>query len=353
MENYKFKKIACVIGARPQFIKHFPLEIELAKSFDVKTIHTGQHFDENMSQIFFDELGIRKPDFHFNLTKSSHAGQTAEMLTLIEIILIEEKIDLMLVYGDTNSTIAGALAAAKLKIPIIHVEAGLRSYNRAMPEEINRVLTDHISSHLFCSSCVGKMNLKNEGIIDGVHICGDLMKDALYMLKDRLTNPRDYPYQLATIHRPYNSDDVSRLIYILKNLNKIKGKVIFPIHPRTRKILEQQNFDFSGVPNIEFIAPVGYIEMLSLLKYCNSIITDSGGVQKEAYWMGKQCVTIRSETEWIETLKGGWNTLVFDELDSLTRLQAPDPSIYDPDLYGGGNAAAEIVACLRRAYQRK
>lgn len=345
-------KIACVIGARPQFIKHFPLEIELAKSFDVKTIHTGQHFDENMSKVFFDELGIRKPDFHFKLTKSSHAGQTAEMLALIESILIDENINLMLVYGDTNSTIAGALAAAKLNVPIIHVEAGLRSYNRAMPEEVNRVLTDHISSLLFCSSEIGVWNLKKEGITDGVHICGDLMKDALFMLKDTLTNSRSYPYQLATLHRPYNTDDPKRLTNILKTLNKMKNKVIFPIHPRTRKVLEQQKFDFNEVPNIEFIAPVGYIDMLSLLKFCELMITDSGGVQKEAYWMGRQCVTVRSETEWVETMEGGWNTLVFDDLESITRLPEPNPSLYDSGLYGGGHAAAQIVDLIKMAYQK-
>lgn len=345
------KKIACVIGARPQFIKHFPLEIALAKLFDVKTIHTGQHFDENMSQVFFDELGIRKPDFHFNLTQSSHAGQTAEMLALIEAILIEEQIELLLVYGDTNSTFAGALAAAKLNIPIIHVEAGLRSYNRAMPEEVNRVLTDHISSHLFCSSELGAANLKKEGITRGVNICGDLMKDALFTLKDRLTNPRDYPYQLATLHRPYNTDDVDRLKYILKTLNKAKDKVIFPIHPRTRKVLEQQQFHFTEVPNIEFIAPVGYIEMLTMLKFCELMITDSGGIQKEAYWMAKQCITIRSETEWMETLEGGWNTLVFEELDLIVDPPAPDPSQYHPDLYGEGKTAADIVACLAVAHK--
>ena len=347
------KKIACVIGARPQFIKHFPLEIALAKSFDVNTIHTGQHFDENMSQVFFDELGIRKPDYHLNLTQSTHAKQTAEMLALIEGILITEQIELMLVYGDTNSTLAGALAAAKLNIPIIHVEAGLRSYNRAMPEEVNRVLTDHVSSHLFCSSELGAMNLKKEGISDGVKICGDLMKDALFALKDRLINPRDYPFQLATLHRPYNTDDVDRLKYILRTLNKVNDRVIFPIHPRTRKILEREKFDFSEVPNIEFIAPVGYIEMLSLLKFCNRMITDSGGVQKEAYWMSKQCITVRSETEWIETLEGGWNTLIFEELDRIIDLPAPDQSRYHCDLYGGGTAADDIVACLVEAYQQQ
>lgn len=345
------KKIACVIGARPQFIKHFPLEIALAKSFDIKTIHTGQHFDKNMSQVFFDELGIRKPDFHFNLTQSTHAKQTAEMLALIEDILIEEEIELLLVYGDTNSTFAGAMAAAKLNIPIIHVESGLRSYNRAMPEEINRVLTDHISTFLFCSSVLGVDNLKKEGITKGVNICGDLMKDALYTLRDRLKNPRDYPFQLATLHRPYNTDDINRLKSILNTLNKMKNKVIFPIHPRTRKVLEHQKFDLKGVPNIEFIAPVGYIEMLSLLKFCERMITDSGGIQKEAYWMRKQCITVRSETEWMETLEGGWNTLIFEDLDQMIDLPPPDPSKYHHDLYGVGKAACDIVACLEEAYK--
>jgi|UniRef100_UPI0040470F9A UDP-GlcNAc3NAcA epimerase len=344
------KKIACIVGARPQFIKHFPLEIELAKSFEVVTIHTGQHFDENMSNIFFDELGIKKPNFHFQLSKSSHAGQTAEMLESIEKILIEEQIDLMLVYGDTNSTIAGALAASKLNIPIIHVEAGLRSYNRNMPEEVNRVLTDHISSHMFCSSEVGVINLKNEGIDQGVFVCGDLMKDALFMLKDRLTNPKNYPFILATLHRPYNTDDTDRLKNILLTLNSLDKKVIFPIHPRTKKVLENENFDFSVVSNIEFIKPVGYIEMLSLLKFCDLMITDSGGVQKEAYWMCKQCITVRSETEWIETLEGGWNTLIFHDLERIIGLPSPDNSKYNPALYGTGNSASLIVEKMKMSY---
>ena len=344
------KKIACVIGARPQFIKHFPLEIELAKSFDVKTIHTGQHFDENMSQVFFDELGIRKPDFHFKLTKSSHAGQTAEMLALIESILIDEHIDLMLVYGDTNSTIAGALAAAKLNIPVIHVEAGLRSYNRAMPEEVNRVLTDHISSLLFCSSDIGVLNLKKEGITQGVYICGDLMKDALYMLKDRVTNYRDYTYILATLHRPYNTDDPQRLTGILNTLNKFGRRVIFPMHPRTQKVLEGIKYDYSDASNIEFIDPVGYIEMLSLLKFGDLIVTDSGGLQKEAYWMGKQCITVRSETEWTETLAGGWNTLIHDDYDRMIDIPTPISQEYSANLYGDGDAASKITTYLQKTY---
>lgn len=340
------KKIACVVGARPQFIKHFPLELELAKIFEVITIHTGQHFDDNMSKVFFDELGIKRPNHHFTLSNFSHGGQTAEMLEKIEQILIDNEIDLMLVYGDTNSTLAGALAAAKLNIPIIHVEAGLRSYNREMPEEVNRVLTDHISSLMFCSSNLGLNNLEKEGITKGVEVCGDLMKDALMMLKGRLTNPKDYPFVLATLHRPYNTDDPKRLINILYKLNDLANKVIFPIHPRTRKILQNDGFVFDKLRNIEFADPVGYIDMLSRLKYCELMITDSGGVQKEAYWMGKQCLTIRSETEWVETLKGGWNTLIFENLDELVNIKSPDLSNYDSSLYGDGKSAEKMASII-------
>lgn len=340
------KKIACVIGARPQFIKHFPLELELAKIFEVITIHTGQHFDDNMSKVFFDELGIKRPDHHFTLTKFSHGGQTAEMLEKIEQILNDTKIDFMLVYGDTNSTLAGALAAAKLNIPIIHVEAGLRSYNREMPEEVNRVLTDHISSLMFCSSNLGLNNLEKEGITEGVEVCGDLMKDALMMLKRRLTNPKDYPFVLATLHRPYNTDDPKRLINILYKLNDLPNKVIFPIHPRTRKILQNDNFVFDKLRNIEFADPVGYIDMLSCLKYCELMITDSGGIQKEAYWMGKQCLTIRSETEWVETTIGGWNKLIFKDLSVINDVEAPNHSLYNKSLYGNGRAAEKMVKII-------
>lgn len=342
------KKIICVIGARPQFIKHFPLELALSKTFDVKTIHTGQHYDENMSRVFFDQLGIRKPDYHFNLNKSSHGGQTAEMLELIENILIQDSADLMLVYGDTNSTLAGALAAAKLNIPIIHVEAGLRSYNREMPEEVNRILTDHVSSQLFCSSDVGKANLTKEGVKKGVEICGDLMKDALVMLLDSLKPMISYPYALATLHRPYNTDNPKRLLSILNELNGYKSVVIFPIHPRTRNILSKENLD--RFKNIRFIDPVGYIDMLSYLKGCQLMITDSGGVQKEAYWMKKQCVTIRKETEWIETLRGGWNTLLFEDLSLLKELTEPDESLYDSNLYGAGDSADKIVKSIENYF---
>lgn len=341
------KRIACIVGARPQFIKHFPLEIELSKIFDLITIHTGQHYDNNMSEVFFQELGIRPPDFKFELKGKSHGKQTGEMLSKIEDILIEQKVQAIIVYGDTNSTLAAAVAAAKLNIPIIHIEAGLRSFNKSMPEEVNRVLTDHLSTLLFCSSNVGVKNLEKEGIKRGVLVTGDLMKDALFLLKDKLHPIRETAYYLATLHRPYNTDNPTRLIDILNHLNNLDHHIIFPIHPRTRDILKECFFDLSSLQNIAFINPVGYIEMLCLLKFASKIITDSGGVQKEAYWMQKQCITLRPETEWIETLKGNWNTLIFEDLERLRTIPKPRARDYNSDLYGNGLAAANIVSTLK------
>lgn len=342
------KKIACVVGARPQFIKHFPLEIKLKEKFDVVSIHTGQHYDDKMSRVFFDELKIDKPAYQLTLSKSSHGGQTGEMLYMIEEILVREKPDAMLVYGDTNSTIAGALAAAKLNIPVIHVEAGLRSHNRSMPEEINRVMTDHISSLLFCSSDVGVTNLAKEGIKDGVHECGDLMKDALFILHDSLQQIQPSPYLFATFHRPYNTDDFSRMKTIIEELNALGTKVIFPVHPRTRKILQSNGLDFAAYSNISFIEPVGYIDSLQYQRFSECVITDSGGIQKEAYWLKRKCITVRSETEWVETLQGNWNILVFDQLSDLkTALHTePDQQRYYKTLYGDGLSAKSITDAI-------
>ena len=337
------KKIACIVGARPQFVKHFPLELALRKAFLVHTIHTGQHYDDNMSKVFFDDLGISKPSSHFHLTKSSHGGQTAEMLEQIEQVLLQENIDILLVYGDTNSTIAGALAAAKLNIPIVHVEAGLRSFNRHMPEEVNRVLTDHISELLFCSSEVGRENLKREGISAGVNTCGDLMKDALQILVPRLKQQLEKPYGIATFHRPYNTDDYQRLTTILDMLEQHPLHIVFPVHPRTKSVLNKHNYDFDRHSSVEFINPIGYIEMLSYQKYSDLVITDSGGIQKEAYWLKKKCITVRSETEWIETLNGQWNTLVFDNLNEIIDNKEPDEKTFDDGLYGDGKASERIV----------
>ena len=262
------KKIACVVGARPQFIKHFPLELQLSEIFNVITIHTGQHYDENMSHVFFDQLGIKRPDFHFNLSRSSHAGQTAEMLIDIEDVLVKEDVDILLVYGDTNSTVAGSLAASKLNIPIVHVEAGLRSFNRAMPEEVNRVLTDHVSELMFCSSSVGAKNLGNEGIVSGVHVCGDLMKDALLQLTSNLSNPFDAPFIVATLHRPYNTDDPERLTAIIQQLNGLEVQVILPIHPRTRNILRNHGLKLEKQDSIQVVEPVGYRRHAQIPKIC-------------------------------------------------------------------------------------
>ena len=343
------KKIVCVVGARPQFIKHFPLEIELKKHFDVVSIHTGQHYDDKMSKIFFDELNISKPSYQLTLAKTSHGGQTGEMLFLIEEILFKEKPDAIIVYGDTNSTLAGALAASKIHIPVLHVEAGLRSHNMGMPEEVNRILTDHVSKLLFCSSGLGVANLKKEGIINGVFECGDLMKDALQILEGGLKSTVSAPYIIATFHRPYNTDDFSRMKSIISQLNILGKTVVFPVHPRTRKILESNNLDFSAFGNIDFIEPVGYIDSLYYQKFADCVITDSGGIQKEAYWLSTKCLTVRSETEWTETLVGNWNTLVFDNLEQIVTESAvvPDNNSYDPTLYGNGRSANLIVTKIK------
>lgn len=341
------KKIVCIVGARPQFIKHFPLEIELKKLLKVVTVHTGQHYDEKMSDVFFNELNISRPSYQFSLSKTNHGGQTGEMLELIENVLLKEKPAATLVYGDTNSTIAGALASAKLNIPVVHVEAGLRSRNMTMPEEINRILTDHISSLLFCSSEVGVTNLRTEGITKGVHMCGDLMKDALKILSPKLERPLKEEYVFATFHRPYNTDDYGRLESIISVLRDLPYKVVFPVHPRTRKTLVENGMNFSGYPSIEFIEPVGYIDSLRYQKFSQHIITDSGGIQKEAYWLKKKCLTVRTETEWVETLSDNWNRLVFDDLQSLkSNTYEPSAESYDDTLYGDGFSAKAITEAL-------
>lgn len=341
-------KIVTVVGARPQFIKHFPLEIELKKFFNVVSIHTGQHFDDKMSKIFFDELHISKPDYQLNLTKSSHAGQTGEMLLHIEEILLKEKPVAILVYGDTNSTLAGALAASKIHIPVIHVEAGLRSYNKEMPEEVNRIMTDHVSKLLFCSSQIGISNLMTEGISKGVYECGDLMKDALLILKNRLHNLVNEPYIYATFHRPYNTDDFNRITSVLSNLNSLSTRVIFPVHPRTRKVLESNKLNLESFGNITFIEPVGYIDSLSYQQFSTCVITDSGGIQKEAYWLKRKCITVRSETEWIETIEGDWNQLVFEDLSKIKDAyhNTPNEVLYNINLYGTGDAAYQICSVI-------
>jgi UDP-GlcNAc3NAcA epimerase len=342
------KKIIAVIGARPQFIKHAPVSIELKKKFELKTIHTGQHYDANMSAIFFDELKISKPEYLLTNIGKNHGEQTGNMLIEIEKILVKEKPDYVLVYGDTNSTIAGALAASKLNIKVIHIEAGLRSFNKSMPEEINRIVTDHLSDILICPSEIAVANITKEGVTNNVFICGDVMKDMLFMAAPYMKDPLDgKEYIFATIHRPYNTDSKERMIKILHAFNNLNQKVIFPIHPRTIARVKEFGIKTEELKNISFTEPMGYFDTLSYQKYSQCVITDSGGVQKEAYWLKRKCITLRPETEWVETTYEGWNTLLFDELEKINQIvREPVKGKYDNELYGDGKASAEILKII-------
>lgn len=341
------KKIISIIGARPQFIKHAPVSIALKKHFRSISIHTGQHYDENMSRVFFDELGIDSPDYMLDLGRATrHGAQTAAMLQQIEDILISEKPDAVLVYGDTNSTVAGSLAASKLQIPIIHIEAGLRSYNREMPEEVNRVVTDHLSQLLFSPTVSGVENLRKEGIQNGVFLTGDVMCDSLNIMLPFLEQKMNKPYYFVTLHRPYNTDEKERLINLLNVLNDLPLTVVFPIHPRTANNLKKWRVPLVTFKNIVFTEPVGYKDCLSFQAHADCVITDSGGIQKEAYILQKQCITIRKETEWLETLEGGCNSLVFDDLIGIKDLLLGRNGLKFKNLYGNGKAAEEIVAII-------
>lgn len=346
------KKIISIIGARPQFIKHAPLQMELQKCFQALTIHTGQHYDPEMSEIFFNELKMPLPDYKLSLSASAQGEQTAKIMIGVEEIFIKEQPDLVLVYGDTNSTLAGAIVAAKLNIPIIHIEAGLRSFNREMPEEINRILTDHVSSMLFCPSEMAVKTLSEEGITEGVFITGDVMKDTLRLaipfLKHKMDGNR---YYFATIHRPYNADNEQRLAQLFTAFEELHAPVVFPIHPRTRKNVLQYGIQMDKYRNIRFIDPIGYFDSLSYQMYADAVITDSGGMQKEAYWLKKKCITIRKETEWNETLQQGHNTLIFDDLSILPAIiKETTKADFDETLYGVGNAAEQIVQLIKEKY---
>lgn len=346
------KKVVAIVGARPQFIKHFAFELEAKKVFNLKTIHTGQHYDENMSNVFFNELGMSQPDYLLNLGGGNHGHQTGNMMIEIEKILVNEAPDVVVVYGDTNSTLAGALVASKLHIPIAHIEAGLRSYNKEMPEEINRVLTDHISTFLFVPSEQSFDNLLKEGITKNVFIVGDIMKDLVLKSVENswIVAPEhlDEVYYFVTLHRPYNTDEKDRLIYVLSSLNKLNKRAIFSIHPRTRNAMKKYGISEDEFSNIVFIGPQSYFNNLGLLYHSDGLITDSGGMQKEAYWLQKKCVTIRKETEWVETLNRDANTLLFNDLEGINKIFANSNSEYDILLYGNGNTSKEIVlTCLK------
>lgn len=347
-------KIVSIVGARPQFVKAGPVSAALRREHDEILVHTGQHYDDNMSAVFFEELGIPAPDHYLGVGSGSHGAQTGRMLAEIETVVLTEKPDWVLVYGDTNSTLAGALAASKLHVPVAHVEAGLRSFNRAMPEEINRVVADHIATLLLCPSATAVKNLADEGITRGVHDVGDVMSDSLIAAARRAEARSDVlqrlgldprGFLLATVHRAENTDDPGRLGAILGALGDAGTPVIFPIHPRTRAAIDRQGQRVAAT--VRMIDPVGYLDMVRLMAAARMILTDSGGVQKEAYWLGVPCVTMRDETEWVETVDAGWNRIVGASREAIVNAARTfTPPATRPPLYGNGNVADLIVATI-------
>lgn len=336
------KKLIAVVGARPQFIKHAAVEIEARGRLELVTVHTGQHYDENMSRVFFDELDISRPDFQLATGNLSHGAQTGRMLEEIENIVSRVSPDGLLVYGDTNSTLAGALVAAKIHLPLIHVEAGLRSFNKKMPEEINRVLTDHCSNYFFVTSPNAALNLEAEGLKHNIHNVGDVMRDMVRIGVRHLTPVEYSDYYYCTLHRPSNVDCKDRLKSILDSLDHLNKRVIFAIHPRTENRIEASGIKLKDYRNILQVPPASYFENLAWLTSASGLITDSGGMQKEAYWLKKVCVTLRGETEWAETLDEGWNTLVNVKFDSIQSILEKTPARHK-ELYGDGHAAKRIV----------
>jgi len=349
-------KIVTIIGARPQFIKAAALSREIAKHDDIQEIiiHTGQHFDANMSDIFFEQMSIPKPNYNLDINGLGHGAMTGQMLEKIEKVLIDEKPDWVVVVGDINAILAGSVTAKKLHIKVAHIEAGLRSFNMNMPEEVNRILTDRISNILFCPTDTAVKNLKQEGYdnIDCKIVkSGDVMQDAAMFYSKKEQRPDiDLPkeFVLATIHRAENTDDPIRLGNILEALNEIAKEtpIILPLHPRTAKIINQSSFNFDKLTIIE---PVGYLEMVFMLKRCQLVMTDSGGLQKEAFFFKKACITMRDETEWVELVENNLNTLVGAEKSRIANAFAEQKENLDfsQNLYGNGLASANIIKYLQ------
>lgn len=344
-------KILTVIGARPQFIKAAPFSKAIRQYFNEVIVHTGQHYDENMSNIFFNEMGIPKPDYNLEIGSGRHGKQTGEMLIALEEVMLKEKPDYVVVFGDTNSTIAAALAAAKLHIPIGHIEAGLRSFNRNMPEEINRIATDVLSSQLFCPTSNAVDLLSKEGITKEVHACGDIMYDAMLHflpiaekksgILDKL-NLNDNDFYLFTMHRPENTDHPKRIKDIFMGLEACEGPIIYPVHPRMRSVLEKPEIQefVKKMTNLVLIDPVGYLDMIALEKAAYKIITDSGGMQKEAFFVKTPCITIRDESEWVETVDLGYNIIVgADTLKIQDAIENFNPKHDVNNPYGKGDSA--------------
>ncbi|MDP8267163.1 MAG: UDP-N-acetylglucosamine 2-epimerase (non-hydrolyzing) [Candidatus Tenebribacter davisii] len=354
-------KLLTIIGARPQFIKAAAVSREIAKHEDINEIivHTGQHFDDNMSDIFFRQMHIPKPDYNLDINSLTHGAMTGRMIEKIEEVLLKEKPDWVLVYGDTNSTIAGSLAAKKLHIKVAHVEAGLRSFNRRMPEEINRILTDKISDILFCPTDTAVQNLQKEGIgknsLAQIVKCGDVMQDAAIFYSNMAQKPDlELPakFILATIHRAENTDDPERMNSIFNAFAEISNDIpiILPLHPRTKKIIANSKL-ITQNSQLIFINPVGYLEMIYLLQKCSLVMTDSGGLQKEAFFFKKPCVTLRDETEWVELVEKGFNEIVGAEKNSIIsgyeKMIQIKPD-YNINLYGNGEASKKIISKLKK-----
>jgi UDP-N-acetylglucosamine 2-epimerase len=355
-------KVATVVGARPQFIKSFPVSEALDGAHDECLIHTGQHYDEEMSDVFFEELPISEPDVNLGVGSQPHAKQTAAMLDGLYDVLTDYDPDVLLLYGDTNSTLAGALVGAKRDVTVAHVEAGLRSHNRQMPEEINRILTDHCSDILFAPSERAAETLASEDITRNVVNSGDVMYDSLLTVRERAVSQSavldrlgydDEEYVLATVHRAGNTESRDRLEAIISGLGEAPLPVVFPAHPRTVQTLEQRGLKGSLPENIDLIEPVGYLDFVRLLVGAERVATDSGGIQKEAFYLDTPCVTLRDETEWIETVETGWNVLAGAERSEIERNLCRDFDLgKKPEPYGDGHAADRIVTALSELANR-
>jgi UDP-GlcNAc3NAcA epimerase len=347
-------QILSVVGNRPQFIKSGPLSLALrAEGVDEVLLHTGQHYDRELSAVFFEELDLDPPEYRLEAGSGTHAEQTARMLPGIERAVAESGPDAVLVYGDTNSTLAGALAAAKLNTPIAHVEAGLRSFDRTMPEELNRLIVDRVSAFLFCPSAAAVANLAAEGISEGVHEVGDVMYDANLRLapiarsRSRALETAEVEpgrYLMLTLHRPANTEP-GALVRVAEALGRIDEPVVFPAHPRTSAALAGAGISLDS--NVRVLPPAGYLDFAALASQARLVLTDSGGVQKEAYWYGVPCITLRTTSEWIETVETGWNTLVGTDPDLIeSAVRGAQTPAERPDLYGDGQAAGRIAALL-------
>lgn len=357
-------KIVTIVGARPQFIKAAAISRAIREGHSARIeeviIHTGQHFDANMSDVFFEELDIPRPGHHLEISGGSHGAMTGRMLEAVEKVLMVERPDWVLIYGDTNSTLAGALAAAKLHIPVAHVEAGLRSFNMRMPEEINRILSDRVSTLLFCPTETAVRNLQAEGVREGVHNVGDVMYDVALFYRDRAREQSSIlsalkqelgGFALATCHRAENTDDPKKLGQILSALAEVAGQfpVVLPLHPRTRKLVEDYGLSHL-MSKLVVTEPLPFLDMVALEQAARIILTDSGGVQKEAFFYGVPCLTMRDETEWVETVDLGWNRLVGASslaiVDAVAEIMVAHPARAAASPYGEGKAAHKILAYL-------